>query len=360
MILSNGVDIDAQGGYHGSALQTASLQGHQRIVQLLLDSGADINARTPCGSLGNPLWAASYGGNCKTVRLLVARGANLNAYDDKFGNAVRAALMQEYQDIVHLPLDLGADIDDALYYASTRGQQEMVQLLLDRGADVNARNSIALRANLAKQAALPKFTSLGSITRQLLEKGADVTVKDRMGITPLHIACSSAYIPLQTGKLLVEKGADLTAPNKHGWTPLHCPSQCGHIDVVSYLLDMAKGFESTSEVGNALLRAFPPNDGIDVSLEVNVEDERDTGNELAHHAEINQPIMSYWPSSSFLLDLPDEAGRTPVLYAADRGHSRIVEMVLQYSNALNRKDFYGITPLSAAARKGHKLSLLYC
>jgi ankyrin repeat protein len=42
---------------YGNALQAASLQGHEAIVKLLLEKGADVNAQG--GHYGNALQAAS-------------------------------------------------------------------------------------------------------------------------------------------------------------------------------------------------------------------------------------------------------------------------------------------------------------
>ncbi|KDR83296.1 hypothetical protein GALMADRAFT_58158, partial [Galerina marginata CBS 339.88] len=36
-------DVDAQGGIYGNALQAASSGGHETIVRLLLENGADVN-----------------------------------------------------------------------------------------------------------------------------------------------------------------------------------------------------------------------------------------------------------------------------------------------------------------------------
>ncbi|OCL02329.1 ankyrin, partial [Glonium stellatum] len=57
LLLSKGADINAQGRYHGTALQAASKHGHNEIVQLLLSKGADINAQG--GQYNTALQAAS-------------------------------------------------------------------------------------------------------------------------------------------------------------------------------------------------------------------------------------------------------------------------------------------------------------
>jgi ankyrin repeat protein len=43
MLLDQGADINAQGGEYGSALQAASFSNHKKVVQMLVDQGADIN-----------------------------------------------------------------------------------------------------------------------------------------------------------------------------------------------------------------------------------------------------------------------------------------------------------------------------
>ncbi|RYP70409.1 hypothetical protein DL769_004971 [Monosporascus sp. CRB-8-3] len=43
-LISKGADVNARGGLYGNALQAASNRGHQEIVILFLDKGADVNA----------------------------------------------------------------------------------------------------------------------------------------------------------------------------------------------------------------------------------------------------------------------------------------------------------------------------
>ncbi|KIM27833.1 hypothetical protein M408DRAFT_159771 [Serendipita vermifera MAFF 305830] len=43
LLLDNGADANAQGGYYGDAIGAAWINGHNRIVQLLLESGVEVN-----------------------------------------------------------------------------------------------------------------------------------------------------------------------------------------------------------------------------------------------------------------------------------------------------------------------------
>jgi hypothetical protein len=40
LLLDNKADVNAQGGYYGNALQAASIRGHEKVVQILLDNEA--------------------------------------------------------------------------------------------------------------------------------------------------------------------------------------------------------------------------------------------------------------------------------------------------------------------------------
>jgi ankyrin repeat protein len=64
----------------------ASRGGHDKIVELLLDKGADVNAQG--GEYGNALQAASLGGHDKIVELLLDKGADVNAQGGEYGNAL--------------------------------------------------------------------------------------------------------------------------------------------------------------------------------------------------------------------------------------------------------------------------------
>lgn len=144
MLLDEGADVNAQGGYYGSALQAASVDGHKEIVQILLDRGADANAQG--GYFGNALQTASGRGYKKIVSRLLNRGAHVNTQGGLYGNALQAASGHGPVTIVEMLLDNGADVNaqggyygNALQAAAVNGRRKVVRILLDEGAYVDAQ-----------------------------------------------------------------------------------------------------------------------------------------------------------------------------------------------------------------------------
>ncbi|KAJ5216887.1 hypothetical protein N7468_009895 [Penicillium chermesinum] len=172
LLLKSGAEINAQGGEYGNALQAASLRGHDKIVQLLLERGPEINAHHR--RYGNALQAACLEGHDKIVQLLLERGAEVNTQGGRYGNALQAASLRGHDKIVQLLLERGAEVNaqggeygNALYAASFEGHNKIVQLLLERGAEVNAQGG---RYGNALQAA--SFEGHDKNVQLLLERGA--------------------------------------------------------------------------------------------------------------------------------------------------------------------------------------------
>jgi ankyrin repeat domain-containing protein 50 len=72
MLIDAGADVNAQDRRHGNALQAASERGYEKVVQMLIDAGADVNQG---GKYGNALQAASMKGYEKVVQMLIDAGA---------------------------------------------------------------------------------------------------------------------------------------------------------------------------------------------------------------------------------------------------------------------------------------------
>ena len=140
----------------------AAKNGDLKKVAFSLQSGVDIHAENDKALR----WASNHGHE-EVVRLLLEQGADVHAESDE---ALRWASGCGHEAVVRLLLEQGADIhalnDSALQWASDRGHEAVVRLLLDQGADVHAENDEALR--------WASKNGDEAIVRLLLERGADV------------------------------------------------------------------------------------------------------------------------------------------------------------------------------------------
>jgi hypothetical protein len=100
LLINQGADVNAQGGYYGNALHAASERGHEQTVKTLLDKGAEVNAQG--GRYSNTLQAASYGGHEAVVKVLLDKGADVNAQGGVYGNALQAASSRGHEAVVKM------------------------------------------------------------------------------------------------------------------------------------------------------------------------------------------------------------------------------------------------------------------
>jgi len=90
--------------------------------------------------------------------------------------------------------------------------------------------------------------------RIMLEKGAKINERDKIGFTGLEMASLNGHINIV--KLLLDNNAEINQINDSGWTPLMYAVMTGHIDIVGLLIDRGADPNLKSERGiTALMRA---------------------------------------------------------------------------------------------------------
>lgn len=137
ILLDAGADIQIKGRYGVSALQIAASTGHEKIVRMLLEAGADVNAEG--GYYDNALIAALIEGHDKVIQLLVEAGADPQARIARYQNALIIASAWGREEVVQELRKEGADkqlrreqITAAIDAARCLGHQKVVQMLLDQ------------------------------------------------------------------------------------------------------------------------------------------------------------------------------------------------------------------------------------
>lgn len=107
-LLSRCPDINAKQGYFGNALQAAIAGGKLSLVEAVVAAGAQLDQR---GRFGYPTRAAAIRGRAEIIEFLIAKGADVNAGDGWVGGALEAAAAEGNVDVLIVLLRHGANID---------------------------------------------------------------------------------------------------------------------------------------------------------------------------------------------------------------------------------------------------------
>lgn len=183
------------------ALLEAARSGDAEAVGKFIDQGADIEVRVPTQPVdedapqeyvpeadagATPLILAMHEGHMETVRLLLDKGADVNARDAAQFTAMERAAFDGHLGRVEFLLEHGASaVGDsrALTWAARQGMTNVVQMLLDAGADPNAPMPLGWTPLM-----FAAQSGEASIVSALISSGADVNAVSINGYTALRCA----------------------------------------------------------------------------------------------------------------------------------------------------------------------------
>ena len=158
---------------------------HEDVARLLTEKGASVNRGNKDTT---PLALAVSMGDPDGVRVLLDKGADVNARTAR-GETPLGLTIRE-----RMPND----------WNEAAADQAIMRLLLDAGADVHARGKNGDTA--LHTAAMSNRADLAAL---LLEHGADVNGRNHSGMTPLHFAAPAGHTAVV--ELLLTRGADVNA-----------------------------------------------------------------------------------------------------------------------------------------------------
>ncbi|KAK3886614.1 hypothetical protein Pcinc_009261 [Petrolisthes cinctipes] len=199
------------------ALHLACCTGGDRIVQQLLQAGADIHARDGTG--WTALHVACKQGQAEVVQVLVAAGADIEAIALGGWQAVHRAALWGHSQVIHALLDGGADIeakgvDDCrpIHYAAMRGHIKVLEALVELGCDLFARdgNGSTVLHCAAGGGQLQTVQWLVNVSMAEYERIGQISVKWAAEGKHTNI---SAHLPSRPWRLHYQ--------DWRGWTPLH-------------------------------------------------------------------------------------------------------------------------------------------
>ncbi|KAI1366280.1 ankyrin repeat-containing domain protein [Xylaria arbuscula] len=257
LLLDRGAHVNAASKILRGALRAAVFTQNVPVVNLLLDNDADVNSQH--GLLGTTLGTAVSVGDIHLVKLLVSRGADVRLPPNK-GESILASAVKKQRsiEILQYLLDSGADINGqdrtgatALHAASCVHADAHFRLLLERGADVNGGSY-----GNAFQAAVSSAPSGDlSVVELLLEKGANINAQGGGYGNALQAAACEGDVSVV--ELLLEKGADVNAQGgAYDNALLAACLNTGCMEVIKLLLDRGADVNAQgSKFGSALQAA---------------------------------------------------------------------------------------------------------
>jgi ankyrin repeat protein len=358
-LLEQGADFDAKETGRGLApLSWATIKGHDTIVKLLLQKGADLETKDHYGR--TPLIYAVRFGHMDIVNLLLKKGADFEVknYTDKAPVSYAIPCGHKATTINSI-LAQGPEFDVSdncgrtlLSYVAQNGHDAVVKLLLAEGADFEVDDCCG-RTPLSYAVENGHHT----VMNLLLEKGADSEGKDFGGRTPLSYAAENGHDAVVN--LLLEKGADFEMSDYRGRTLLSYAAENGHDAVVNLLLEKGADFDRRNN-GGQLPDAWAMRNGEEPFVSLLFE--------KAKHKRTKD--NSWIPLSYFMIcgviavmnillekcmgfRIMENSGRTPLSYAAENGHHTVMNLLLKKGAEYKLKDNSGRTPLSYAAENRH-------
>lgn len=170
-------------------LMKAAWEGDSAIVEILLEAGADVNARTS-KSNETALMNAVTREHGSLIPILLKAGADIKPKSVYGFDAFTSAVAAGNEEIAGALLDAGAKVNEGahglspLQFAASAGNVGMIRFLVKRGADVN------LGAKTGGQTALLSaiYAAKPDVVKALIELKANVNTKTKDGDTPLKAA----------------------------------------------------------------------------------------------------------------------------------------------------------------------------
>jgi ankyrin repeat protein/beta-lactamase regulating signal transducer with metallopeptidase domain len=413
-LISQGADVNTQEELGFTPLHLAALLGNQKIINILIDEGANPNIKiadeiTPIycaivspvadrmkvtellidkGAEFSKIHIASFLGDLETVKDLINHGADIDSKDIMDTTPLHFAAAGGQKDIIKFLIDKGSDINAGAAEEFTplhtavcfSGDPEVINLLIAKGADVKVKGLLAASLETAAVKAmisrLPEidFTEFNSqqfgqimtdeftskhdseSTKLLLSKGAKIDeytlfMAAEMGIK--HIIESA-----------IAEGFDLNIKDHDGATALWYAKEKGHTEIVE-LLQKHGAKEIAPAPGALLCRAASQGDIekvkslIEKGINVNTKDKE--GYTAIYdaaargHKDVVEFLINKGADINIRVDIDAKNSGlwTPLQTAVRHNQASVVELLISKGASVNTKDKWGFSPLHTAAKHGY-------
>jgi ankyrin repeat protein len=330
----SGLEIDTKDNNGRTALFYAVKEGSIDNIRKLIKLGADVSKTDNNGqSLLHTLSESSSSDIKEKIQILLDKGLSINLKDAAGKNALDLAIENKYQStashLISAGISLASEVDGLS--------------LLHRAAQ----------------------NDLGTLIRELIDKGMDVDIRDSDGETPLFKAAENSSSDAINA--LIEKKANVNAEDNNHETPLFEVN--GEENIKALLSAGADPQKIIKNQGKTVMHYMIDKNSSELEIIASHSPEalkyRDSSGETLLHyaAEKNQGDMFklIWAKTGMNLTETDNNGDTPFHEAAYRGNESVINKMLEIINEnsfskydiLNIRNSQGKTAAELASEQGY-------
>ncbi len=357
-LIKNGANPNTKDSFGNTALHIATSEGQYEIARLLLQNGADVNSKDALGN--TPLLLVNSEKNQLLMfKLLINNGAKINVAT-AFGDTVlhNTTLKGSNIEVLEYLIDNGAIIDERnkegntpLAQAVANRNLEHIRFYSQKGADIHATNIHSVSP------LLNAFVYGIDVTKILITK-QNITLRDSMGNTPLHIAIEN-NASIEEIEFLMDMGAEIDARNRDGESVLYFAVKKNNRLIGEKLLAQGADvfYAGNNNASPLLLALSSENDSQEWLLTSEVIKAQDSlGNTPLHIAteyNLNDAILNILEKGADP-NIQNTNGESPIFIAVEKNNITAVEILLLNGAEKNLRNYLGNTILHTSIKANAK------
>jgi ankyrin repeat protein len=240
------------------------------------------------------------------------------------------------------------EVSSSLFAAADRNCIELATTLLDQGASVDARDRLGARP--LSRAARSGHLEMVDL---LLQRGAPINARDLTGATALYVAAERGQTAVV--QRLIDKGADANLKGRSGTSPLAAAAFAGRNQVVKMLLAHGADARAADDTGKPPIVYAAASGELDIvrqllgqDLDVNARYANDltllmwaSGPDQSVAEPQALDVVSYLINAGARIDARDARGRTALMIAAEGNHTEIARLLLAHGADPSLRDKAG-------------------
>lgn len=306
----------------------ACYKNNLNIAKSLVKNGAIINAAT--------LFAALSSGNENLFKFLIA---NMTEFNSQIISYALHYFIQQYNSIANsIKINITNMVKNS---GATDGQ-------------ININFVQRLIENLSQE-------TLGNILELLIER-ADLSIKDKKGLTPLAVAILSKNLPISSRLIKDKRRANYINTLSDGFnnSPLLMASMIEFKDSIQMLINNGADINQQNNENKTALIYAVLNNNIDIveilisnGANINLQDNLGFTALMYASKEGKIDMVKILLQNGANPNITNYNITTALMYAAKNGHKEIVQILLKAKANINVINTYGVTALISAAITPH-------